>query len=92
MSTKPLGTELATTKSKRLDVATKVLQALIPMTGNAIIIDAPETIHFFSNLAYKYADELIKYEEVEPDNSKDLIPKFAPQSNVIPAGMMRKVN
>jgi hypothetical protein len=92
MSEKPLGTEPATTKSKRLDVAARLLQALIPMAGNAIIIDAPETIHFFSKLAYKYADELLKYEEVDSEDILEVAPKFAPQSAVIPAGVIRKVN
>jgi hypothetical protein len=92
MSTKPLGTEPATTKSKRLDVATRLLQALIPMAGNAIIIDAPESIHFFSKLAYRYADELLKYDEVDSKDIEEILPKFAPQNTVIPAGMMRKMS
>ena len=76
MSKKPLGTEPATTKSKRLDVAARLLQALIPMAGNAIIIDAPETIHFFSKLAYKYTDELLKYEEVDSEDILEVAPKL----------------
>jgi hypothetical protein len=92
MSTKPLGTEPATTKSKRLDAATKVLQALIPMAGNAIIIDAPESIHFFSRLAYKYADELLKYEEVDCKDIAEILPKFVPQQTVLPAGMIKKMS
>ena len=89
---KPLGTEQATTKSKRLDVATKLLQALIPMAGNAIIIDAPESIHFFSKLAYRYADELLKYEEVDSENIEEVLPRFAPTQQIIPGAIMRKVN
>jgi hypothetical protein len=92
MSKKPLGIEPASTKSKRLDVAARLLQALVPMAGNAIIIDAPETIHFFSKLAYKYADELLKYQEVDSEDIIEVPPKFAPQQQVVPAGVIRKVN
>ena len=60
--------------------------------GNTIILDAPETIHFFSKLAYKYTDELLKYEGVDSVDIEEVMPKFTPPSSVIPAGVMRKIN
>lgn len=88
---KPLGTEPSSLKSKRLDIATKVLQSLIGITANApIVIDAPDTIQCFVRLSYMYADELIKYESVSTKDIKEVKPVIAQQPNIIP-GQLRKV-
>ena len=87
---KPLGIEPATLKSKRIDVATSMLQALIPMAGNNIISDHPDTIHFFVKLAYTYTDEFLKYEEINSKDIEGCMPAFLKQSDIIPA-KLRKV-
>ena len=87
---KPLGTEPASLKSKRLDIATRLLQALTPMAGNNIISDHPDTIHFFVKLAYTYADELLKYEEVDSKDIEGCMPAILKQSNITP-GVLHKV-
>jgi hypothetical protein len=86
------GQQPSSETTKRLATATKVLAGLLPLSANGIIIDTPETIRFFTRLSYRFADELLKYEDVNIEDIPEGPPSFPKVSQLVPGQIIGKHN
>ena len=78
MAKKILGEEPSSAMTKRGEIAKSILAGLLPLSGNTIVIDSQKSIHWWVRQAYRYADELLKYEGVHSDDIIDSPPEFPP--------------